>query len=123
MGKTHLQRPEWRDVKHRHAGGTAQIPDGVGLADYPCVDECRNTDGLVVRHAREWKQQFRIAEQLAAAADGVSIDVLRTDIGGIKTAHRSRTAGIEVPEKRQRLAGVAVPVTEFAVYIEREIAR
>src|SRR5438132_2464893 len=75
------------------------------VVDLAGVGESRHADRLVSGLGpRQGKEKLRIADNLAPAADGVALGVLRTQRRRLVSAHRTHAAPVVRLEERQQLA-------------------
>src|SRR5713226_901857 len=79
------------------------------------IGEKRRADRLISRF-RPWqgKEDFRVADDLAPAADGVALDVLRTQRRRLVSSHRPHAARVVRLEERQQLAVQSAAVADVA---------
>src|SRR5436190_7670619 len=118
------QRAERRRPEERETGRVAHVVEGEVLQeDVAAVDEPGETQRRIVGRAGHREQQLERGVRLAVAADRVAVEVLRPEGERAVAAHRARTTGKEVLEKRQRLAAQAAGDAELAAGEQRQVAR
>src|SRR5687768_3875088 len=115
------QRAERRRPEQADAGGVAQLAKVDLIAVHlPAVDERSEAQRAVLLGAWHGEKDLGDAGDLAVAAGRVTQLVARAERERSVAAHRTRAAGEEILEERQRLAAVPAGETEVAAQVQGE---
>src|SRR5260221_1295629 len=122
QGKTDLQRADRRYPRNGQARRIARTAGLELVVDHAGIDKSAHAHRFLVGEPWKRKQELGAADQHAAAAGGIAVDVLRSDRAGLVAAHGGNAAGIEILIKRQRLVAVAAAHPDLAVQPQRVLA-